>query len=206
LTTNTTAREAFMSSISNDLLWQRMTSAVEAVRNRLERACAALDAASVEYAVVGGNAVAVWVGMIDQGAVRNTRDVDILLRRGDLERATQALAAAGFVPVQSFGVTMFLDGPDARPSDSVHIVFSGEKVQANYLLPAPDVAEAERPTVFRVLSLESLVRMKLTSFRLKDRVHLQDLIAVGLVNATWLERLPTELADRLRELLANPNA
>src|SRR5438034_39744 len=83
-------------------------------RRRAERACAALETAGVPHAVVGGNAVAVWVGMVDQGAIRNTRDVDILLRRDDLERATTALAAAGFIPTRSFGVTMFLDGPDAK--------------------------------------------------------------------------------------------
>jgi hypothetical protein len=192
--------------MTNDLLWERMERAVESIRRRLERACAALDAAGVPHAVVGGNAVAVWVGLVDRGAVRNTRDVDILLRRDDLERATAALAAAGFVPTRSFGVTMFLDGPDAKPSDSIHIVFAGEKVQDNYAIPAPDLSEAQRPTTFSVLGLESLVRMKLTSFRLKDRVHVQDLIGVGLIDREWLTRLPVELADRLQELLDNPNA
>src|SRR4051812_29603926 len=166
--------------ITDDVLWQRINGAVEAVRNRLERASAALSAAGVDHAVIGGNAVAIWVGLIDRGAVRNTRDVDILLRRGELARATEALTQAGFLPASTFGVTMFLDGPDAKPSESVHVIFAGEKVQADYALPAPDVSEAEQPTTFPVLSLEPLVRMKLTSFRLKDRVHIQDLIGVGL--------------------------
>lgn len=183
-----------------------MSGAVEAIRQRLERACAALDAAGIPHAVVGGNAVAVWVGMIDQGAVRNTRDVDLLLRRDDLARATEALTQAGFVPVETFGVTVFLDGPDARPSESIHVVFAGEKVHRDYLLPAPDVDEAQRPTSFSVLALEPLVKMKLTSFRLRDRVHILDLIQVGLVDASFCDRLPAELAARLRELLANPNA
>jgi len=192
--------------MTNDLLWERMERAVESIRLRLERACAALDAAGVPHAVVGGNAVAVWVGLVDRGAIRNTRDVDILLRRNDLERATAALVAAGFIATRSFGVTMFLDGPDAKPSESIHIVFAGERVQDNYTDPAPDVTEAERPTTFSVLALEPLVRMKLTSYRLKDRVHVQDLIGVGLIDRDWLTRLPVELAERLRELLDNPNA
>jgi len=196
----------FASPITNDVLWDRMARAVEAVRQRLERACAALEAAGVEYAVVGGNAVAIWVGMIDRGAVRNTRDVDILLRRSDLVAAEAALAGAGFTPARSFGVTMFLDGPDARPSESIHVLFAGEKVQQDYTLPTPDVKEAERPTTFQVMALEPLVRMKLTSFRLKDRVHLLDLIDVGLIDKSWLPRFPPELAERLRELLENPNA
>jgi putative nucleotidyltransferase-like protein len=192
--------------MTNDQLWQRIEGAVANIRNRLERACAALDAASVPHAVVGGNAVAVWVGLVDQGAIRNTRDIDILLRRADLDRATKALADAGFVPTKTFGVTMFLDGPDAKPSESIHILFAGERVQDNYLVPSPDVDDAERPTSFAVLALESLVQMKLTSYRLKDRVHIQDLIGVGLIDTSWLSRFPPELAERLRELLDNPNA
>jgi hypothetical protein len=46
--------------------------------------------------------------------------------------------------------------------------------------------------------------MKLTSFRDKDRVHLRDLMDVGLVDASWLERVPATLRPRLQELLDNP--
>jgi hypothetical protein len=183
-----------------------MNRAVEAIRERLDRAAAALDAAGVPYAVVGGNAVAVWVGLVDRGAVRTTRDIDLLLRRDDLSRASQALAQAGFQQSEIFGVTTFLDGPAALPSESVHVVFAGELVQPDNPLPTPDVTESERPTTFQVATLDALVRMKLTSFRLKDQVHLQDLVHVGLVDATWCERLPPALASRLAQTIANPNA
>jgi hypothetical protein len=43
--------------------------------------------------------------------------------------------------------------------------------------------------------------MKLTSFRLKDKLHLLDLLEVGLIDAGWCERFPPELAARLRELI-----
>ena len=78
------------------------------------RATAALDNAGIPYAVAGGNAVAAWVSRIDRAAVRNTQDVDILLRRDDLERACKVLAAAGFFHMQIHGVEMFLDGPQAK--------------------------------------------------------------------------------------------
>ena len=64
--------------------WERAFMAAEKVRERLMRSTAALERAGVPYAVVGGNAVAEWVGRIDEDAVRNTRDVDILIRREDL--------------------------------------------------------------------------------------------------------------------------
>src|SRR5213595_2362149 len=77
--------------------WERMIRAVEKVRERLRRVVAALQAANVPYALVGGNAVAAWVSRVDETAVRNTQDVDILLRRTDLPSAKAALAKAGFV-------------------------------------------------------------------------------------------------------------
>ena len=185
--------------------WERVAAAVEKVRDRLRRAVEALAAAKVPYAVVGGNAVAEWVGRADPAAVRNTQDVDILLRRVDLGAARAALEAAGFVYQQVAGVDLFLDGPDASPRDAVHVVFAGEKVRADYLLPAADVTESETGGAFRVLSLEALVRMKLTSNRDKDRTHIRDLIEVGLIDTTWPERFPPELAARLQHILDTPD-
>ena len=183
-----------------------MVRAVERVRERLLRATAALEAAGVPYAVVGGNAVAAWVARVDPSAVRNTQDVDVLLRRADLDAAAGALSQAGFVRRHVAGIEAFLDGPDARVRDAVHVVIAGEKVRPEYFAPTPDVAEAEKPDQFYVLSLEALVRMKLTSFRLKDQVHLQDLIGVGLIDASWVGRLPPELGDRLRQVIESPEA
>jgi hypothetical protein len=80
-------------------------------------------------------------------------------------------------------------------------VFAGEKVREEYLLPTPDVAEVEAGPDFPVPTLDALVRMKLTSFRLKDKVHLLDLLDVGLIDESWCGRLPPEIADRLQELI-----
>ena len=185
-------------------LLDRMERAVQKVRDRLLRATAALDAAGVPYAVVGGNAVAVWVARIDEAAVRNTQDVDILLRRSDLPAATAALEAVGFIYRHAASIDMFLDGPKAKARDAVHVVFANEKVRTDSIAASPDVTAAEVAPPFQVLSLEALVQMKLTSFRLKDRVHLQDLLSVGQIDASWCDRLPPVLAERLREVLANP--
>jgi hypothetical protein len=193
-------------SATSALGWERTALAVEKVRDRLRRAAAALGQAGVGYAVVGGNAVAEWVGRVDEAAVRNTRDVDILIRRSDLDAAISALEAAGFVYCQVMDVDMFLDGPAGRPKDAVHLVFAGEKVQADYATPSPDLGESEPAAHFQVVTLQALVRMKLNSYRLKDRVHLLDLIDVGLVDQTWPARFPGQLAERLQELLDNPNS
>ena len=188
-----------------NISWERMVRAVERVRQRLLRATSALERAGVPYAVVGGNAVASWVSTVNEAAVRNTQDVDLLLRRADLDAAKAALAPEGFIYQEVFGVDMFLDGPTANPRDAVHVLFAGERVKADDLVPCPDVAESEPGAGgFQIVRLESLVRMKLTSFRLKDQVHLQDMVGVGLIDATWPARLPAELAARLQQVLDNP--
>jgi len=188
-----------------DVSWERMIRAVEKVRQRVLRAASALEKAGIPYAVAGGNAVAAWVSRVDEAAVRATQDVDVLLRRRDLDAAKTAMAEAGFVYRRAAGVEMFLDGPGAKARDAVHVVFAGEKVRPEYPAPAPDVSESEPTASFRVLGLESLVRMKLTSFRDKDRTHLRDLLDVGLIDAAWVERLPPELGARLQELLDTPD-
>ena len=183
----------------------RMGKAVEKVTERLHRTANALEAARVPYAVIGGNAVGAWVAQIDEGAVRNTRDVDILIRRADLEAAKTAMQTAGFIFENAAGVDFFLDGPDAKPSEGVHLLYAGEKVRPTDPIPTPDVGESEQGAAFRVLSLEPLVRMKLVAFRRKDQVHLQDMTRLGLIDATWPDRFPLPLADRLREILADPD-
>ena len=187
-----------------DVSWERMAAAVEKVRQRLLRAASALEAAGVPYAVVGGNAVAAWVSRVDEAAVRNTQDVDILIRRQDLPAVIAAMGKAGFVHRHAAGIDMLLDGAEAKARDAVHLVFAAEKVRPEYLLPTPDVDESEKSPQYRLLSLESLVRMKLTSFRRKDQMHLLDLLDVGLIDADWPRRFPAELAARLQELIDHP--
>src|SRR5450755_1487023 len=130
--------------------WERALMAAEKVKERLRRATKALDNARVPYAVVGGNAVAEWVARVDEDAVRNTRDVDLLLRRADLAAARAALEAAGFVYHQLLDVDMFIDGPQGRPSGGVHILFAGEKVRPQDGHPCPDLDESERAAEFQV--------------------------------------------------------
>jgi hypothetical protein len=185
--------------------WQRSLQAVELVKRRLLRATAALETAWIDYAVIGGNAVAAWVGRVDQAAVRFTQDVDLLMRRDDLDAAKAALGTAGFIYRHTASIDVFLDGPDAIARDAVHVIFAGERVRPEYALPAPDVTESEPSEAFRVLRLDALVRMKLTSFRDKDRTHLRDLIGVGLIDGSWPARLPNELAERLQALLDTPD-
>jgi hypothetical protein len=190
---------------TGDALWARIERAVENVKHRMRRTTEVLNAAGVPYAVVGGNAVQYWVAQVDESVVRNTRDVDIILNRADLPRAIQALESAGFHYRHSAGVTMFLDGPNAKARDAVHVVFAGEKVRDDYPEAVPAIDDYELMHDARTLPLEPLVRMKLTSFRRQDQVHLQDMISVGLIDESWLDRLSPKLRARLQELLDDPD-
>ena len=185
--------------------WERSLIAAEKVKERLRRATKALDAAGVSYAVVGGNAVAEWVGRIDEGAVRNTRDVDLLVRRVDLPAARAALESVGFIYHHILDLDTFIDGPQGKPSGGIHLLYAGEKVRRDDGYNLPEIDESERAAEFQVANLEALLLMKLTSYRLRDRVHILDMIGVGLIDATWPTRFPPPLGDRLQRLLDDPN-
>jgi hypothetical protein len=176
--------------------------ALDDVTDLLERICGVLGTAPVPFALVGGQAVALWVATKDPAAVRTTKDVDILLRREDLPRARAAAMTARMDYFEVLGVGMLLDHENPNPRRAVHIVWAGEKVRPEYELPSPTVEEREElspglPTV----SLAGLVRMKLLANRDQDRLHLRDMIEVGLVGREMLAGLPPDLAKRLDLLL-----
>ena len=106
---------------------------------------------------------------LKEGAAAGFADLDALRVRIVRTWGTAVLCPYTFV----LDGAIFYDG------------LAGEKVRPEYLAPAPDVSESEAVQTFRVLNLDALVRMKLTSYRLKDRVHLLDLYGVGLIDETW---------------------
>jgi hypothetical protein len=85
------------------------------------------------------------------------------------------------------------------------VVFALEKVREHEPAANPDVSESEQTKDFRVLSLEALVRMELAGGTNEHGMHLRDMIEIGLIDATWLPRLAPPLAERLKQLLDDPN-
>jgi hypothetical protein len=177
--------------------------ALDEVTARLERFTGALEAAAVPYALVGGQAVALWVATRDPAAVRTTKDVDVLLRREDLPRARAATHAIALDYFEVMGVGMFLEHNDPNPRKAVHLIWAGEKIRPENAIPAPGIDERETLEPGKqVVTLPALVRMKLLSNRDQDRVHLRDLIDVGLVTRDLLPGLPPELSAGLDALLS----
>jgi hypothetical protein len=117
--------------------------ALDDVTARLQRICRALGDASVPFALVGGQAVALWVATTDPAAVRTTKDVDLLLRRQDLAKARAAAVSAGMDYFEVMGVGMFLDREDPNPRHAVHLIWAGEKVRPEYELPSPTVDDRQ---------------------------------------------------------------
>lgn len=175
---------------------------IEDVTERLERITKALTEESVPFALVGGQAVAMWVATADPAAVRTTKNVDILIQRSDLPKARAAARSVDLDYCEVVGVGMFLEKEEPNPRRGVHLIWADEKVRAEHPQPAPSIdervdLEAGKP----VVSLKGLVRMKLMANRDQDRVHLRDLIDVGLVGREMLAELPSEVAGGLEALL-----
>jgi hypothetical protein len=181
--------------------WESHVMAIEDVTRRLEAITEALNRAGVPYAIVGGQAVAIWVATADPEAVRTTKDVDLLLARSDLSRARDAARTVQMDYFETMGVGMLLDRANPNPRSAVHLVWSGELVRPGEPVPAPTIDEQVLiDDRWRVISLPGLVTMKLTAWRDQDRVHLRDLIGVGLIDERLVLDLSPELVARWRTL------
>ena len=177
--------------------------AVDRVEKRLRQVTSALDDAGILYAVIGGNAVATWVGRVNRSATRATKDVGLLVRRSDLDQITQVMQSLNFRREDLRNLVLFLDPDEPDRRSGVYLVWAEELVRPSYQQPAPSVKEAVRdPEGFLVLGMPALVRMKLTSNRPIDQVHIADMVDVGLIDDSkvnakeFLEEVASLLDER----------
>ena len=177
---------------------------VEKLFDRMRRLHAALTGAGIAYRIVGGMAVYLQVSERDPGKARLTRDVDVAVNREELQRIVAAAVPFGFQFQHVAGVDMLLDNSEPRASSGVHLVFAGEKIRPEYSDPVPGFSE---PTCtaegILIAPVADLVRMKLTSFRLRDQVHIQDLDSVRLITPEIENSLPEALRERLKRVRAS---
>ncbi|HEY4259807.1 MAG TPA: hypothetical protein VGM98_06600, partial [Schlesneria sp.] len=87
----------------------------------------------------------------------------------------------------------------------VHLSFAGQTTRDTRSAPCADVTEVISAEAYEVVSLDALVRAKLNSFQRKDRVHLRDLLEVGLIDSSCLPNLGPENAERLRQIIDDPD-
>jgi hypothetical protein len=164
--------------------------------DRIEKAFAA---AGLDYAVVGGLATYLYVEAREPDAGRLTKDIDIVVRREDLEAIAEAVKPFGLQYRHVAGVDMLVQtgAPSARRA--VHMIFTGEKVRAEYPEPTPELGAYRRVKGVRLVPLADLVRMKLSSFRAKDEAHINDLDEIGLITPEMENDLSPVHRQRLEQ-------
>jgi len=175
---------------------------VEQLIELAARFAEALTKAGVEYRIVGGLAIYLHINAIDPLAARLTRDIDAAVSRADIARIAKAVEPFGLEFRHAAGVDMLVDARSRKARSSVHLVFVKEKVRPDYVAPVPEFSSPSKLEGLLVAPVADLVRMKLTSFRLKDRVHIQDLDGVGLITPEIEAALPDILRERLAQVRA----
>ena len=158
---------------------------------------------AIPYELIGGLAVLVHVEEANPEHTTLTRDVDLMIRREDLERVKEAAAREGFRFRHTAGVDMLLYGDTNSARNAVHLIFSMEKVRPNQAVPNPSIAPEKKLIQggeVMVIPVADLVLMKLSSFRDKDRVHVRSMDAAGLITPEVENRLAPELVTRLQHI------
>jgi hypothetical protein len=183
------------------LIFQAYDRHVEQLTGVAERACRALDAAGIGYRIIGGLAVFFHVKAKDPVAARLTKDVDLAIDRRDLEQISRTLRPLGLEYRHVAGVDMLVDADQPSARSAIHLVFVREKVRPEYLEPVPDfTSPADTEEGILISSVPDILRMKLTSLRLKDKVHIIDMDGVGLITPEIEAALPDALRRRLQQV------
>ena len=163
-----------------------------------------LTSAGTPYRIAGGMAVFIHASERDPLSARLTKDVDAAIGLADLPRLIEAARQAGLVYRHASGVDMLVDEAEGgRARSAIHLIFAGEKVRPEYAEAVPASEPDRTQEGILIAPVADLVRMKLTSYRLKDRVHIQDLDAVGLINSEIEAGLTEVLRLRLTEVPAS---
>jgi len=177
---------------------------VEQLRDVVKRLDTALTTAGIRYQAIGGFAVFCHVDRIDPLAARRTRDVDVAIDRADLQRIAPAVKSIGLQYRHVARVDMLVDAAAQKAQSAIQLIFVREKVRPEYSEPVPDISKPTRTDDgANIAPVADLLRMKLTSFRLKDQVHIQDMDSVGLITPEIENLLPALLQERLKKVRAS---
>lgn len=142
------------------------------VLDELTGVTAALDAAGVAYALVGGLAVAVW------GAPRATKDIDLLIEPSALDAAMEAVARRGFT--LRAAPLKFRDGMELQ---RVNKVEGGAHMTVDFILVGSSLeqiwrarqkVETDNGSLW-VVSRDALIEMKAQAARPQDIADIERL-------------------------------
>ena len=113
------------------------------------------SSAGLEYRIVGGLAAYLYVEELEPDAGRLTKDIDIAVRREDLERIAKAAEPFGLQHRHVAGVDMLVQAGRPSARRAVHLVFTGEKVRPEYPEPTPELGPYRRIKGLRLIPLVS---------------------------------------------------
>jgi hypothetical protein len=195
-------RQTMRATIGPPDILERYDRVMESLQQRLERITKALSDAGIEFAVIGGQAMILWVSSKDPDSVRTTKDIDLLVNQHDIPAIAAAAETVGMEYVYTYGVPRLVEKENPSPKRGVHFIWAGEKVRDSDAHPAPTFDEiVHMGRGIPVVSLLGLLKMKLIANRDHDRAHIRDLINVGLVDRTFVDQLPADLAPKLEWFL-----
>jgi Uncharacterised nucleotidyltransferase len=171
----------------------------DAVHGTLRRLREGLEQEGIDYAVVGGMALAL------HGYVRTTQDVDLLLTPAGLDTFHQKLVGRGYVLSFAGARRSFQDAETRVPVEIlVTGEYPGDGKPKPVSFPEPVAASVDRDG-YRLIRLEKLIELKLASgltapHRLRDLADVQDLIRILGLEAELAERLSSSVRDEYLRL------
>ena len=185
--------------LANTLFYEE----VEELLSVVDRLGELMEEARIPYQLIGGMAVFLHVRSVSEENTRLTNDVDVAIRRADLDKLKQCAFNHGFEYRHAAGIDMLIDPQTRKAKGAVHFVFAGEKVRPNDVAPIPEITQPDRFGQICVAPLGQLLQMKLTSNRLKDMTHVRDMLNVSLITPEMEAALPSALLERLEYIKAH---
>ena len=176
---------------------------VEVLLSVVDRLGQLMDEAGIPYQLIGGMAVFLHVRSVSEENARLTNDVDVAIRRADLDTLRKCAPNHGFEFRHAAGIDMLIDAEKRKAKGAIHFVFAGEKVRPDYLAPVPEIVDPPFAHGVRIAPISDLLQMKLTSYRLKDMTHVRDMLNVGLITPEVEAALPSVLFERLEYVKAH---
>ncbi len=170
----------------------------------VDRVVNTIRESGADYRIIGGISVFLHIAQVDPTHARLSRDIDIAVNRSDIDRIEAAAVRNGFEleRVWRKGQETFTlyDRREHRTRSHIHLIPAGEKARAEHPEAVPPLGEVcLTADGVKIAPLQDVVHMMLTSYRLKDRVHIQDMDSSGLITPEVEARLSPALRERLRE-------